>query len=147
MTRVLPVLLLFVATAACRGESTRDPVTVTLPAAWAGRTNPMPNDAATIERGRAVFLTNCAPCHGPEADGKGVASEGLTPPPANFRDGHRLSSKGDDFVYWRISEGIEGTAMPSFDATLSDEDRWAILRFLRSLPGAEAKATPSPERT
>lgn len=146
-------LLLGATAGGCRSEerATHTPApapTVALPAEWAGQTNPLPDDEATIARGRAVFLTNCAPCHGPEADGKGVASNGLVPPPANFRDGKRLSSKDDDFLFWRISEGITGTAMPAFGATIAEDDRWAILRFLRSLSGAERVVSPAkPERT
>lgn len=121
--------------------------TPVLPAEWAGKTNPLPADATTVDRGRALFQRNCATCHGPDGDGKGVASAGLNPAPANFRDGNRLSSKGDDYLFWRISTGIKDTAMPAFDATMSGEDRWAVLRFLRSLPGAEARATPTPSRT
>lgn len=148
----LALLLLAVGTTACRGESAvplgaPSPVP-TIPAEWADRVNPLPDDAATIAAGRAAFLKACAPCHGPEADGKGVASTGLSPPPANFREGRRLSSKPDDFVFWRISTGISGSAMPAFSGTLSEEERWAILRFLRSLPGGrlDGDAAPHPER-
>ena len=147
-------LLVAVGTAACRGESAAPPLAAPslvppIPAEWAGRVNPLPDDGATIAAGRAAFLKTCAPCHGPEADGKGVASTGLSPPPANFREGRRLSSKPDDFVFWRISTGISGTAMPAFSGTLSEDERWAILRFLRSLPGGrlDSDAAPHPERT
>lgn len=115
------------------GEPSPSPSLPAVPAPFAGRENPLPNDPATIERGRMLFRVNCVPCHGPEGEGNGVASAGLNPPPANFRDPNRLPSRGDDYVFWRISTGIPATAMPAFGATLSEEDRWAILRFLRSL--------------
>jgi mono/diheme cytochrome c family protein len=111
----------------------------TIDPAWVGRENPLPADAATIERGRAAFLRTCATCHGPDGEGNGPASAGLKPPPANFRDGSRLASKDDDYLFWRISTGIHGTAMPAFSGTISEEERWAILRYLRSLPGAERR--------
>ena len=110
-----------------------------VPPAFVGRKNPLPDDAATIARGRALFLQNCKPCHGENADGKGPASVGLDPPPANFRDGVRLASHGDDYLFWRVTVGKRATAMPSFGAVLSDDDRWAILRYLRSIPGAQPK--------
>lgn len=135
-------LLAVLALAGCRGESAEPVVRLPpLPPEWVGRVNPLPADAVAVAKGRALFLTNCAPCHGPEADGKGVASQGLSPAPANFREGKRLSSKGDDFVFWRISTGIPDTAMPAFSGTLSEEERWAILHFLRSLPGGRHEDT------
>lgn len=155
-TRLLVVALgAAVALGACRAGGEHEVATPAasptpvLPAEWVGRVNPLADDAVTIARGRAVFLKNCSPCHGPEADGKGVASVGLEPPPANFREGKRLSSKGDDFVFWRIATGIPDTAMPAFAGTISEEDRWAILRFLRSLSGGrlDGPPTPHPERT
>ena len=110
-----------------------------VPPEFVGKKNPLPDDAATIARGRALFLQNCKPCHGENADGKGPASVGLDPPPANFRDGQRLASHGDDYLFWRVTVGKRATAMPSFGAVLSDDDRWAILRWLRSIPGAQPK--------
>lgn len=110
-----------------------------LPSPWTGRVNPLPDDAASIARGHAEFVKNCAPCHGVNADGKGPASASLQPPPANFLDGVRLASHSDAYLFMRIATGKHGTAMPAFAGTLPEDDRWAILRFLRSLPGAKRK--------
>lgn len=104
-----------------------------VPVDFAGRVNPLPDDEATIERGRRLFVATCASCHGERGDGNGIAAPGLVPPPASFRDPGRFEGKGDDFLFWRISKGSPGTAMPAFGATLSEEDRWAILRFIRHL--------------
>ena len=138
-----PVALFFalfaVALAACSGTSSGPlaplDADTPLPPEFAGKANPLPATPETIERGRALFVKNCAPCHGANADGKGPASVGLQPPPANFRDGVRLSSHADSWVFLRMAKGKQGTAMPAFAGTLSEDERWAILRFLRSLPG------------
>ena len=114
----------------------------TVPAEWTGRHNPLSDDPATIARGRALYETNCSVCHGLGADGKGPSAVGLIPPPADFKDGKRLSSHSDDYLFWRISTGKSGTAMPAFGGTLSEDERWAILRMLRSLPGARPKESP-----
>ncbi len=106
-----------------------------LPASWTGRKNPLPDDASTRERGRRLFEASCAVCHGVGADGRGPASRGLDPPPADLHDGGRLARHGDAFLFWRISVGRSGTAMPAFEGSLTEEERWAILRYLRSLGG------------
>lgn len=116
--------------------------TPTVPPEWQGRRSPLPGDSATIARGRTLYEKNCSVCHGVGADGKGPSAVGLVPPPADFKDGKRLASLGDDHLYWRISTGKSGTAMPAFEGTLSEDERWAILRMLRSLPGARPKESP-----
>lgn len=146
MRRGFGLVAVALSLAACDACGTRGgtsasptPAPEPVPPEYAGKVNPLPTDDATLERGHALFLQNCSPCHGPNADGKGLASEGMTPPPANFRDGVRLSSHADDYLYWRVSEGKRLSSMPSFAGTLSEDERWAILRYLRSLPGAQPK--------
>jgi mono/diheme cytochrome c family protein len=42
---------------------------------------------------------------------------------------------GDGYLMWAISNGrgAMGSAMPAFKDTLSETDRWRIIRFLRTL--------------
>ena len=94
--------------------------------------NPLPATPEVIERGRRVFMENCASCHGPEGRGNGPAAAGMLPPPADLTGVHtRQHTDGD--LYWWITHGIDGTAMPAFDRRLSEEERWAVIRFIRQL--------------
>jgi putative copper resistance protein D len=38
----------------------------------------------------------------------------------------------DGQLYYWISEGFQGTAMPAFKDTLSDEERWNAVNFIRT---------------
>lgn len=42
---------------------------------------------------------------------------------------------GDGYLIWAIGEGGAqiGSAMPAFKDSLSEADRWRIIRFLRTL--------------
>ncbi len=104
-----------------------------LPPAFVGRTNPRADDATAVAEGATLFENNCATCHGPRADGRGVASAGLVPPPANFRGGDVLARHSDAYLFYRITEGKPGTAMPSFRGALAESERWAVIAYLRSL--------------
>ena len=104
-----------------------------LPSAFAGRTNPRAHDPVALAEGGALFESNCTSCHGDQADGHGIASVGLVPPPANFRGSDVLPRHSDAYLFYRITEGKPGTAMPSFRGALSEEERWAVVAFLRSL--------------
>jgi mono/diheme cytochrome c family protein len=104
-----------------------------LPPEFAGRQNPVAGDSAARDRGRTLFLDNCSPCHGEAADGHGPASVGLSPPPANLAGPDVVPSHSDAYLFYRISVGKRGTAMPSFAHSLSEDERWAVVVFLRSL--------------
>ena len=100
-----------------------------VPAEYAGLTNPLGAEAA--EQGAEVFRTNCEMCHGPEGRGDGPAGQSLDPRP---RDLAELQTKaGDDFLFWRVSEGKPGTSMVAWKGILSDEQVWQAVSFIRTL--------------
>jgi mono/diheme cytochrome c family protein len=100
-----------------------------VPAEYAGLTNPLGADAA--DEGAQTFRTNCEMCHGPQGHGDGPAGQSLDPKP---RDLAVLQTKaGDDFLFWRISEGKPGTSMVAFKGILSEEQIWQIVSFIRTL--------------
>lgn len=102
----------------------------TTPASYENLTNPFANDPASIERGRSLFGSNCARCHGPTGLGNGPDAVGLIPPPANLNV--HVPAHSDNDIFFFISEGIRGTAMPPFKDTLSEEERWDLVNFLRA---------------
>src|SRR5262249_27530049 len=122
-----------------------------LPSAFASRTNPHAGDTAARESGRRLFLENCSQCHGDGADGHGPAAQGLTPPPANLSGPAVVPQHSDAYLFYRLTVGKSGTAMPSFHGVLSEDERWTIVTYLRSLaqqapsggePAAPAAARP-----
>src|SRR5947209_4744987 len=62
-------------------------------------------DAAMIARGREIYTTRCAVCHGDSGDGKGPAALALPLKPANFRDKDGVAEMRDNYWFWRVSEG------------------------------------------
>ncbi len=103
-----------------------------LPADFAGRRNPLAG-ATVVAAGAELFRVNCASCHGERADGHGPAAVGLVPPPVDFRGGAVLAQRSDAYLYYRLSVGKPGTAMPSFHGVLDETERWQVITYLRSL--------------
>jgi len=97
-----------------------------------GVANPLPNNTATRARGQQLFAQNCAICHGAGGKGDGPLGQNLTPRPVDLTGSH-LTTHTDGDLSWWISHGIPGTGMPSFTGTLSDQDIWALIRYVRSL--------------
>ncbi len=101
-------------------------------------TNPFGNDDhEAVEAGEAIYETNCATCHGPKGAGDGLGAEGLDPKPANLADAHMMEELSDGYLFWRVSEGGTfepfNSAMPPWKGVLSEDERWQVITYLRSL--------------
>ena len=94
--------------------------------------NPVPYTLEAVERGAALFAQHCAVCHGPEGKGDGILAAALNPPPADLTAEH-VDEHTDGDIFWWITYGIEQTAMPAMGNVLSEEERWTIIHFVRSL--------------
>ena len=133
MKRILLSVLFcaaFVLTACGGGGETSEISTPdTIPAEFSGKTNPLGADAATA--GAEIFKNNCVPCHGAQGHGDGPAGAALSPRPKNLV--LLASSVGDDYLYWRINTGKEGTSMVAWKGVLSDEQIWQVVSFVRTL--------------
>jgi len=88
---------------------------------------------------------HCATCHGVEGRGDGVLAASLNPPPADLTADH-VDDHSDGDLFWWITYGIEQTAMPAFGSVLTEEERWTVIHFVRSLrhfaPALEAPGEP-----
>lgn len=97
-----------------------------------------PTIAPSLARGADVYRTNCASCHGVMGGGDGPMAASLTPRPADLTAASQRASSPLDY-YHRITIGVAGTAMPSFETRLSADDRWAaaVYASLLRLPAAD----------
>lgn len=93
--------------------------------------NPVPRTAKSIARGRQLFEQNCAVCHGPEGRGDGVAAAALRERPDDLSRIAPPPIFPDGIVAYRIKNGVR--MMPAFKTTLSENDTWDLINFIRSL--------------
>jgi len=104
--------------------------------------NPVATTDENLIAGIDLYGQHCAICHG-TAKGNASASpvaKGLYPqPPQLAMDGVEDDSEGVSF--WKIKHGIRWTGMPSWKATLSDQQIWTLALFLKHMdklpPAAE----------
>lgn len=96
----------------------------------AHRSNPVLATDAAIERAQMIFHQNCELCHGPKGKGNGPMSTSLPVKPADLSS-ERVQSQTDGALFWKILSGRG--MMPSTQATLSDEQRWALVDYIRTL--------------
>jgi mono/diheme cytochrome c family protein len=101
-------------------------------AAQAGRVliDPLPVTARVLERGRRLFDIHCAVCHDRLGTGKPWLDSTYKALPADLQSA-TMRKAPDGTLYRVMSEGY-GT-MPAYAADISQNDRWAIVRYIRAL--------------
>ena len=89
-----------------------------------------PADLSTPKRatGKAIFVKQCAVCHGQNGDGNGPTAAILAPAPTNFHEvrptmAHALAA---------LTSGIRGTAMPKWGQKLTPGERPLLASYVRS---------------
>src|SRR5579871_6708616 len=89
----------------------------------------------SITQGAHIFADNCVACHGEDARGDGPAAKSLPVAPANLTQQH-IWMHSDGQLFWWLTNGIDvpphGTVMPAWGEVLSQDDRWAVIDFLRA---------------
>ena len=110
-----------------------DAIVKRMAAAFGGALDPYPAVPPSVARGQAVFAQSCASCHGPAGRGDGPAGKSLQPPPANLADPAAMRTVTPLDLYRKVTLGVPGTAMPSFEGNLSEADRWAVAAYVPTL--------------
>jgi len=88
--------------------------------------------AGTIARGKVVYFTFCAQCHGPQLDGNGTVGQSFQPLPTDLRSAV-VQNKPAAELFQSISYGIPGGRQPPLDTTITVDDRWGVVAFVKSL--------------
>ena len=104
--------------------------------------NPFQNDTAAIEKGANIYQKLCVSCHGVSGKGDPIARKAMNPKPAVFTT-NRFQKQSEGTIYWKISEGRG--AMASYKNMLSEEERWQLVSYLKSLKQTDISNSPVPK--
>jgi len=102
------------------------------PESAARKANPVVADSSSVAAGKALYIENCETCHGAKGAGDGESAKDLEPRPSSFADPH-VGEQTDGEIFWKITEG--NAPMPGFADSLTDEQRWHLVNYVRSLGG------------
>ncbi len=118
-----------------------------------GMADPYAVDAAAVAQGAKLFQVSCAPCHGVEGKGGGPVTHndpanGINrfpvPAPMLSGDGAVSALRSDGYLYGTIRNG--GAIMPRYGVSLTDQERWSVVAYIRTLDGTKY-APPTPAAT
>ena len=108
--------------------------------------NPAKADPAMVDAGKKIYFRKCVWCHGVDGAGDGPGADRLWPRPRNFNAGtfkirHTASGElplfdptkpvsGQNDLFDTVTHGLPGSAMPSWDGILTEQQRLQVLAFV-----------------
>jgi hypothetical protein len=87
---------------------------------------------AVMARGEAVYRIYCAQCHGNNYDGNGTVGQSFAHLPTDLRSA-KVQDSPDGVLFKSISYGIPDGRQPPLHSTITLEDRWKVIAFVKSL--------------
>jgi len=101
--------------------------------------NPEAFNDENLIAGIHLYTVNCLVCHG--------ASDGI---PSNVAKGlyqhapqlaqHGVTDDPEGKIYWFVKHGVRLTGMPSYNGSLSDQQIWQVVSFLKHMDALTAEA-------
>jgi len=105
--------------------------------------NPIPSSAASVDRGRLCYEYFCIQCHGTATNGDGTVGQSFSPLPADLRS-PAVQRLADDAMFRSISYGTPNGRQPPLFYTVSAEDRWHLINWIRALGERRDPGPPIP---
>lgn len=94
------------------------------------------NKGADLKRGKKIYDTFCATCHGKQGKGDGPGSVGLKPKPRDFTDKNYMDKLSDEHLFKVISEGGAAVGksplMPAWKTSIKKEDIYNVIAYIRT---------------
>jgi len=104
--------------------------------------NPLPATSELIAEGQHDFSHYCYVCHGLDGQNTGVPFADAMSPPVPSLASREIQSYTDGQLHWIIQNGLWPTGMPAARGTLTDEEIWSIVLYVRHLPPAGSLGEP-----
>jgi mono/diheme cytochrome c family protein len=96
----------------------------------------------SIDKGREVYKRmKCADCHGSDGRGDGTKANEIVDDwgkkilPFNFVAGNLKRGSSPENIYMTFTSGLDGSGMPSYEDSLTEEERWNMVSFTLKLMG------------
>ena len=105
------------------------------------RKNPLRFSEISVERGKKLYGTQSAMCHGDKGDGKGDLSLEMKIQPPDLSNPAVLGKRTDGELFTIIQLG--SSVMPGQSKRMNDQHKWELVNYLRAMSGkTPLKSTP-----
>ncbi len=90
------------------------------------------NAQEAIARGKSVYFTFCAQCHGNNYNGRGTVGQSFQPLPTDLRSAE-VQGQSEGKLFKTVSYGVPDGRQPALHFIITVEDRWRVVAFVKSL--------------
>lgn len=104
--------------------------------------NPLTLNEENLAAGKEAFGHYCIACHGLDGQNTGVPFATKMSPPLPLLTSPEVQDYSDGQLKWVIDYGVSPSGMPASKGTLSDDEIWSIVLYLRHLPKAGSVGEP-----
>ena len=87
---------------------------------------------AAVSAGQQDYRYYCIQCHGQAYDGLGTVGQSFAPPPTDLRS-TKVQEMTAGQLFHSISYGIPGGRQPALASTMTVQERWQAIAFVKSL--------------
>lgn len=97
--------------------------------------SPLASGPEAVTKGRTLFRQHCARCHGSDGKGDGPDSDHA----ADLTDEYRIEINPEGVLFYKVWKGhaiqlrTQIDDMPAFEGTLTRDEVWAIVEYLKVL--------------
>ena len=91
--------------------------------------NPIATDETSVAAGKKAYEKECLNCHGKKGKGDGANAATLEKEVGDLTLA-KAQNQTDGELFWKISEGRK--PMPIGKKTLSEEQRWQVVNYIRT---------------
>jgi len=94
--------------------------------------SPLEPTPAVLKKGKSIYESKCAKCHG--SHGKGDGPDGdKEHPPADLTDASRAVRNPDGILFYKVWNGRKEPKMPAFKSELTKDEVWAVVEYAKRL--------------
>lgn len=100
------------------------------PAELKGLKNPSAKQAASVTRGQALYVKECAGCHGEQGKGDGPDGAYFTTAPSDLTT-RAVQDQGDAVLFLKLTRGRGD--MKAYEMVYDAAQRWDLVNAVRAL--------------
>ncbi len=93
--------------------------------------DPLPYNEQNMVAGATLFRSHCAGCHGLPGKPSRMGKAEFPNPPQLFTPSEMVTDDPEGVTFWKVTNGIRLSGMPSFGDVLTADQRWQLAMLLR----------------